>query len=262
MTKKILSIFAIIAVVITSSIVLSGCRIRTVHGRGDMTDRTFEVGNFNAINVSGAYRVAFSYDTDTSLEVAMQENLFEHFRVSVRNNTLYVSSRRNFTTTSTNTPRLYITAPSLVGVNFSGSTRTTDWDKIETDATFTIRTSGSSRINIEVEANRLDIRSSGSSNMNIEMDVDRLDVNLSGSSNMTFNGTAEIVTIVISGSGRVYGLGLETDNTTLTVSGSGRIYISVSNTLVVTISGSGRVRYLGNPTITQQISGSGSIQRV
>ena len=260
MAKKIFIFIAVCALVVGVALPLSGCV--SVQGTGEMRPHTVELSrSFNAINVSGSFVVHFEYSETESVRFEMQDNIFELVRVNVRDNTLRVDSRRSFTTSTENRPRMYVTAPSLTSARFSGSTRAEGWDKI-IEESFELRTSGSSNVNIAVEVKEFAINTSGSSRITAAMEVDELDLRASGSANFTLSGTATELNVRISGSARVEGLLLQTYDTTLSLSGSARVYIAVENTLDVRVSGSARVRYSGRPYITQRISGSGSVQSV
>jgi len=214
-----------------------------------------------------------------SVRVAMQENLFNYLDVSVDDGTLIVSSRRSFVVTPSNNPRLYVQAPSLTGVRLSGSTRFENSDKIVEDS-FNLHTSGSSRVSLDIDADKvyvttsgsstidltvsadyLTIDSSGSTVMDIDMEVLWLNLESSGSSRFDFVGEAFNANFDTSGSTRINGLFLITRDAEVDSSGSTNIYIHVQNTLHVAARGSSRIRYMGNPHVTTNLSGSSSVQR-
>ena len=273
--KKVFSFFALFAMW-AGTLFLGGC---SVVGVGQTASRDFIVGDFSSVNVSGSFSVEFSYAEEASVEIVMQENLFVFLDVTVTGGTLYVNPLRSFQTLPANRPRLYIQAPSLTGVRLSGSTRFESLDTIEEES-FTLRTSGSSRvfldlevdtlsvtttgsstIHLNVDAYNLTINSSGSSNMDIDMDVINLLLTGSGSARFKFTGQAFNANFETSGSSRIDAFFLATRDSDINISGSGRIYIYVSNNLNVRARGSSGVRYMGNPQVTSNTRGSSSIQR-
>ena len=235
---------------IICSLVLSGVIIMLVgcmgigggvRGTGPMTSRDFEVEDFNALNIGGAYDVIWQQSDSVSVTVEMQENLFDFLRVSVRQDTLHVDSTRSFHTSSENTPRVYIFTPYLEMVSFSGAVNAENWDTIEGES-FTIN-------------------GSGAANISISLEVETLDIELSGAGDFTLSGNAHTVNIIASGAAEVSADDLQTSNTNIELSGAGHIDIAVSDHLSVDISGAGHVRYTGNPTIDQSISGAGRLEQ-
>ena len=281
--KKILTM-CVLAVLLIS---LSGCMIvaldgisgNAVHGTGDKVSRDFAVGSFTGLNIAGGYVIVYRQSQESSITVHMQENLFNYLDVSVDDGTLIVSSRRSFVVTPSNNPRLYVQAPSLTGVRLSGSTRFENSDKIVEDS-FNLHTSGSSRVSLDIDADKvyvttsgsstidltvsadyLTIDSSGSTVMDIDMEVLWLNLESSGSSRFDFVGEAFNANFDTSGSTRINGLFLITRDAEVDSSGSTNIYIHVQNTLHVAARGSSRIRYMGNPHVTTNLSGSSSVQR-
>jgi len=239
-------------------IFLTGCGVR---GTGEMVTRDIEVTAFTGIRISGSHSVKFSYADEVSLTVIMQENLFDHLLIDVENGELYVRSRRSFITTAVNRPRLYIAAPSLTAIRLSGSTEIVSSDVIQAD-NFSIRTSGSASITLMLEiAQVLELETSGSSDIDLDVQAERINIQSSGSSKFALNGSANVIDWHTSGAARIDAFELQTKTATVRVSGSANVDVAVVHALTVNISGSGRVRYIGTPHVTQSVSGSGSVSR-
>ena len=228
-------------VVIGTILVLTGCG-NTIQGRGAMVARDFEVSSFTGINVGGSFYVTWRQSDEFAVRIEMQENLFNYHTVDVQNNTLRVRRRNNtsLTVTNENRPRLYIYAPTIESVNFSGSATAQNWDIVNSE-NFTINISGSAV-------------------MDIALDVQSVDIVSSGSGMFTLTGTTYALDIRSSGSSRITANELQANTASINISGSGRAYVNVSDELDVRVSGSGLVRYSGNPTISQHITGSGRVE--
>jgi hypothetical protein len=234
--KKLIGILVTLGTIL----VLVGCG-NTIQGRGPLVARDFDVENFTGINIGGSFYVTWRQSDEFAVRIEMQENLFNYHTVNVQNNTLRVRRRNNtsLTVTNENRPRLYVYAPTLSSVNFSGSATAQNWDTI-TGENFAITISGSATVDVEV-------------------DVQAVEINISGSGRFTLAGTTDSLDIQSSGSGRIIADNLQATTASINVSGSGNVDVNVTDSLDVRVSGSGTIRYSGNPTVSQNISGSGRV---
>ena len=97
----ILKIITFILLVIGSMILLSGCNItnsgNAINGTGSMVSRSFNVGDFTELEVGGgsSFTVIFRQSDDISVNVEMQENLFDFHEVSVNRDRLTISRTTN-----------------------------------------------------------------------------------------------------------------------------------------------------------------------
>jgi len=221
LTKLLMILTLGLSLLLLSACISSNSGTRTITGSGPMISQDFEVNSFNAINVSGNYSIIWRESVDISVTAVMQENLLEYVDVSVRGGTLYVEARRSFSTTGDNTPRIYIYAPNITGLNISGAATAANWDTIQT-RDFTVQ-------------------AEGAASLNLDFDVESLDVQADGAVTINFTGSVSNATIVLNGAGNVD--------------------IAVEDYLNVELNGVGRVRYTGNPTVTQTINGIGTVQQ-
>ena len=232
--KKIIGILLVIG----ASLVLVGC-VDTVRGQGELIARDFDVETFSEVNVGGSFYVIWRESDEFTVTVYMQENLFNNLVVEVQNNTLRVRTTGSTTFTNQNRPRLYVYAPTIEAVNFSGSTTAENWDTIN-------GTSFSANI-------------SGSATLDIVLHVQSVEIDSSGSGRFTLTGTTDILDVSSSGASRIHADQLRANTANINISGSGQAYVNVVDILDVRVSGSGTVRYSGNPQISQNISGSGRV---
>ncbi|MCL2234121.1 MAG: DUF2807 domain-containing protein [Firmicutes bacterium] len=259
--KKLITLLTL-ALLLSSAFFFTGCNGGTaIIGVGNMTERDFvATENFSSIRVSGGFDIRFSYSEDTTVRIVMQENLFEFTTTRVSNNTLYVQPTRSFNTVSVNRPRLYVSSPNFNAARLSGSTRLRS-DDVITGERFNLHTSGSSRVELELDVDRLEITTSGSSNIELTVSADYMTVNSSGSATFNLEGTALNTAIETSGSATINALDLLTINTTIESSGSARIFIYVRDSLTVYARGSSRIRFMGNPTRNTHTRGSSTVER-
>lgn len=178
---------------------------------------------------------------------------------------------------------VYITVPSIEGLNVSGSGDIIGQSKFTT-GDLDLKVSGSGSLKMEadasgdVEANvsgsgDIDLRGkcrsfnsdvSGSGKVILSMAVSGVaDFGVSGSGRIEASGSAQSVRTNISGSGKLLAAALETNKCEVKISGSGDVEINVKNELDATISGSGSVAYKGNPSkVNSHSSGSGKVRKL
>jgi len=213
-----------------------------VKGIGEMVSRTFQINDFTAIDIGGSYIISYRHSQDCSVIVEMQENLFEYLEVSVRKGKLHVGSSKSFNTSGADKrPRVYIEAPYLESISFSGATSMGKWDKVNSQNLF--------------------ISASGAVNIDICLEVEQLDITASGASNIKLDGNAGTVKISASGACNIKAGDLQARDTEIDVSGASNATIACSDNLDAGASGAARVRYTGDPAVTQRVSGAASVKR-
>lgn len=219
-------IFTLILLAIVLAMFLGACNIsiggNSVRGTGEVVTRSFDVGEFSAIDISGNYIVVFRQSPQHALTVVMQENLFDHIQVNTRSNTLQVGSRRSFDTTNENRPQLFIYTPYLTAADFSGAVSAADWDT--------------------VEGQSFSVDISGAVNLNIGLNVENLNMDASGAGNITLWGMANTINIDGSGAFSLSAEGLEIEGGNVTLSGAGTVTLSTLENVNVSTSGVARVR--------------------
>ena len=219
-------------------VLLIGCT-RGVRGTGAMVTRDFEMEDFSALEIRGAYHVTWRQSDSAAITVEMQENLFNYFQASVEGETLYVNSTRNFITRNRNRPRIYIYTPDLEMVNFYGAITAENWDTISGE--------------------NFAIYGYGAINVNILLDVETLDLGLEGAGNFTLSGNADVANVAVVGAANVSAGNLQVGEARIDLDGAGEVDVAVSDSLRVDMFGVGRVQYSGNPTVYRNISGLGRL---
>jgi len=219
-----------------------GSNTEIIRGEGPMVARTFDVAEFDALDISGFCMLIFRQADEVSVELYMQENLFEHHEVVVRNGVLSFGAVSGTSIEyGSHTPRLYVFAPQLTSVDISGTVTTEDWDVIDSQS-FALNISGVATVDIELE-------------------VGSLGLDLSGVANLRLTGRAVTVNVDATGVGDVKAFGLMAQNAVINSSGVGNIDMAVTDTLDVRVSGIGSVRYMGDPIVTPNVSGMGTLSR-
>ncbi len=224
---------------IVIAITLNSC-LNTIDGNGDVKNENRAVSSFNKIDISGGFEVVLNQGEDEKLELTADENLMEFIETKVKNNTLYISSKKP------------------IGNAKSLKVYVTSFDVDEIDASGAIKLSNKGTFQLE----NLEIDISGAADINLNLDVENLSMELSGASESTLAGNANNFEIEISGAGELQAKKLKTRNTSIDISGAGSAIVFAKKTLKVEVSGAGSVQYKGNPKIEKDISGAGSIKKI
>jgi hypothetical protein len=191
-----------------------------VRGRGRTEIQSFEVGQFDGIEVGGAVEVEIIKSPDYKFEIEAQPNVIDQFRHRLKNKTLYIKSDCYHTSAD---PKIRIYTDKFSRIDFSGSGEVFSEDDFVSED-LDIDLSGSGKITLKGETNNLSINISGSGKMELE------------------NLISQDCKINISGSGKCYVDAEETLD--VRISGSGDVYYKGRPVISQNISGSGNVRSL------------------
>jgi len=225
--------------ILITFIILTSC-FNTIDGNGTIVTETRDIDNFNEIDVAGAYELILVQGNKVALEVVADENLLEHIRTEVKNNTLFISNKESIR--KSKSLKLFITVVDLKKIDASGA------------------------VNIHnkniLQAEYLDIDVSGAAELNLIVDLNDFELDLSGASETTLKGKTKNFDIDISGAGELNAKDFEVENAKIDLSGAASANVFVTKNLDVDIAGAGSVKYKGNPTIKKEVSGAGSIKQI
>ena len=197
----------------------AGCDWHRIRGNGHIKTEERPVAAFTDVDASGAYELEW-HPGPPSLRLTTDENLLPKVETFVKGTLLKIKTHGPLA--PTHGLKILITSPSLTGASLSGAAR---FEATElTGASFTLETSGASKIILAGRTNRLVASLTGASQLRAER--------------------------------------LLTDDVELSVTGAGKAEVAVSNSLKASITGAGKVTYTGNPkSVKKEITGAGSIER-
>ena len=227
-----------------------------------MSERSFDVGEFDSVALEGSCRVVVHVGDKASVRAEGDEAAVERLDVRVEDGTLRIARRgswldfRSFGRDAT----VYVAAPALDGASVAGS-GSMRVDRIESRVfEAAVRGSGGLRID-EVRAGLAELSLSGSGSMRIDaLEAEKLDAALAGSGGIRASGTAEDSRVALCGSGSARLEGLETRRTTVAARGSGRIAVQASETVEGSLKGSGSVTVHGPARCSVSRKGSGHVR--
>lgn len=191
-----------------------------VKGNGVLKQENRRVGNFSKIEVGGAVEVEVKVGSSPSLKIEAESNILPLYKTTVQGDTLKVYHEGNIS--SSKTVRIWLTVPSLKGVNVSGAS----------------------------EMTIANLRGS------------QFGAQLSGASQLTAVGAVDALRLSASGASQLNLLKLTAKSATVDASGASQIDLSVSGKLSGDASGASEIAYRGKPTTSVSTSGASSIRAI
>ena len=235
---KLFTILAGVALLLSSA-----CRLGGVRGSGNMITETRNVGDFDRIEISNAYKLIIKQDTagTSKLTVNADDNLMKYIKTDVSGGKLHIYNHKNIRSREGLT--VTVTVKNLKQINASGAVT------VESDGKLT------------VQDLKFDI--SGATKVNMQLDAANVFTDISGVGKMTLSGQASSHHVQSSGMCKLDAYDFVVGDYDIETSGVGRCDINVLNKLNVHTSGAATIRYKGNPKeVNDDKSGASSVKKV
>jgi hypothetical protein len=235
---------SILAGVAAASLV-AGCGSAHSEDGGPNVQRNYEVGNFDRIELAGAYDVTVRTGSAPSVHASGNEKAMERLVVEVKNGilTIHPKERGGFHWGFSNSGKveLQVTVPSLRGAELAGS--------------------GDLRID-SVAGDQFAGGIAGSGNLTVDrLQVGELKIDVAGSGNAkASNGRVKKAEYDIAGSGGIDAAGVAAETASVSIAGSGDVMANASSSANVSIMGSGNVEVKGGAKCSISKAGSGDVR--
>lgn len=217
---------------------------KRVKGNGNITTDTRNVGDYEAISLSGFFDVELVDGKEGKVTIKGDENIIGHIKTEVKNGKLVIKAEKGMNLSPSRNNKLLITVP------------------VEHINEATLSGSGDIIGKTTLVSNSFETSISGSGDINLKVEAKELKASMSGSGDIKLSGTATDFTIRVSGSGDISAYDLQANYVKALVSGSADIKVTATETINARVSGSGDIRYRGNPKkIESKTSGSGGISK-
>ncbi len=199
---------------------MTGCGHETIKGEGAAKQEQREIKAFSGIEIDGNYAILGTIGKPDELVISSNPNILPHIKSSVDSGILIIKNDDS--------------------VNLKPSVAQKIW--FTTEEFQSLRLSGNSQFQIELNSNKLDCE-------------------FKGSHKALLKGKLASLKIVSNGSADINAQGLQVKNAEVEINGSGLVTLSVTDNLKVKINGDGKVIYYsGQPKVEQSISGSGQVR--
>jgi hypothetical protein len=226
-----------------SAAALAGCTQGHAEDGGPNTQRNFQVGAFEGIEVAGPYDVDVRTGSAPSVSASGPQKLLDHMVVEVEDGKLRIHPEErhgmfNWGSGIHGNARVAVTVPALREASIAGS------GGISVD---------------KVNGDRFDGAVAGSGDLSIEsLNVQSLELSIGGSGDVRAgSGQAGTAKYNIAGSGGIDARGVRVGTASVSVAGSGSIHGQATQTADVNIMGSGDVTLTGGAKCNVSKMGSG-----
>ncbi len=210
-----------------------------VEGDGNVTKKSRQVDNFNAVSVSSGIDLYLTQGNAVSLEVETDQNIHEYIITEVKNGVLKIYVDGSIR--SVKEMNVYLTFREIDAITASGGS------DVEASGT--------------INQDKLTIECSGGSDLKIDLKVDDLELSASGGSDADITGEARVFHATSSGGSDLEAMGLKTAECTLESSGGSDAHVYVTETLKVVASGASDVYYKGDAVVDASVSGSSDLHK-
>ena len=230
---------------IAAAAALAGCGQARSENGGPTVERSYSVGDFDRIELAGAYDVTVHTGARPGVQARGGEKVLERLVVEVRNGVLVIEPRKsrgfNWNWSNNGKVTLNVTVPSLRGTQLAGA--------------------GDVRIDA-VKADRFDGGIAGAGDLSVErIEVGALTMDIAGAGSAKL-GTGRVKTAEyeIAGSGGIDAKGVAAETASVSIMGSGSVQANAAKTASVSIMGSGDVDMTGGAKCTISKAGSGDVR--
>lgn len=195
----------------------------TVHAQKNTVSQQRPISNFENIHIKsfGSTQVNITFAHTVDMHITADENIINWIEACVSDNTLTITTLKNFEETGKSKIEINITVPLFKKIEASGS-----------------------RITVY---NRFDAAS--------------MEIKMLGSSSIVFKegGSVEKLSMNILGDGSINALKIKAKDVSASVVGAGRIVLSAETHLVAKVTEGGSIIYEGDPDIIPYVRGEGQI---
>lgn len=213
-----------------------------VKGSGTIKNETRTEGIFRSIKTSGSYNVYITQGTKHDIRIEADDNLLPLIVTKVSGGDLEIYTKKGYEIKPSKTINIYVTLEQLDELSSSGS--------------------GGFYSTGKLKGGKVKFSFSGSTKTDVDLDANDLQIEVSGSSHLNLKGNIPTTRYDVSGSADVEALDLVADNAEINISGTGKLDVAVQKKLNVNVSGMGKVRYKGSPVINQSSSGMAKVTKM
>lgn len=226
---------AAVAILLLSACSASGA----VEGAGSAGQRSFDVGEFNSVELAGHYDVLVTVGGPFLVRAEGDEAALEQLEIRVENGRLRVGTRSG-SWTSSGKATVHVGVPSLESARVAGS------GNLQVAALRTAQFRGAV---------------AGSGNLLLQrLESETASFEIAGSGNLRAAGRARQTSLSVAGSGNGDLSGLESENADISITGSGGADVRASGTASVAIIGSGNVAVTGGARCSVSRVGTGNVR--
>jgi hypothetical protein len=228
--------------------------------RRNIITREMDFTDFNTVEVGSCFRVEIKRGDSHSVTISGGEEFFDYVNVIKSSNTLKISIKPLTFFTRPNL-QASITMPKLKKLRLGGAATCTVGGFSSNDA-FDLYISGSSVLNIDVQAGKAKVEISGAGRLKGTMKLADAEFTLSGASRAELSGTANNVVLNAWGASRLDLTDFALNDTSINLKGASEAAVTVNGKLDMDLSSGSQLYYSGNPTMGKvNVSGASTLSQ-
>jgi hypothetical protein len=232
----------------------------TSAARKNIITREMDFTDFNTVEVGSCFRVEIKQADSHSVTISGGEEFFDYVNVTKSGNTLKISIKPLTFFTRPNL-QASITMPKLKKLRLSGAATCTVNGFRSGDA-FDLYVSGSSVLNIDIEAGKAKVEISGAGRLKGKMKLADAEFTLSGASRAELTGAANNVVLNAWGASRLDLTSFVLNDTSINLKGASEAAVTVNGKLDMDLGSGSQLYYSGNPTMGKiNVSGASTLSQ-
>lgn len=201
------------------------------------------IGSFTEIEISSAFKVVLTQGNTEKLTLEGDDDLLQRVITETRGNKLIIKLKEGTFNKSFQEVTAYLTFKTLSKIDLSGA----------------VNLSGTN----EMKFDNLELECSGATKINLHLNAPKLDCDFSGASTLNLEGSAQLLDIDVSGASKVNASDFVVKNCNIDCSGASYIAIHVTDKLRAEGSGASKISYKGNPSIVESdMSGASKMSKM
>jgi hypothetical protein len=247
---------AILVVILSTLVVLNGCKITAV-GSGNLETREFDYRDFIEVEASWTFEVDISRGEQYRVSVTADDNLFEYLNVRKEGKALILGLKGAVVPLNI-TLKAVIVMPDLQELELDGASKGKISGFSSTNP-LVIDVSGASSLNIDnLETGDLFLDVAGASRVSGSIESADCRFGISGASITELEGSGGDLQSDVSGASGAKLGDFAVADASVKVSGASNATINASGRLDADVSGASTLNYIGNPTLGEIEVSSGS----
>lgn len=242
---------------------LTGCRLNTVQGNGQVTTREFQVEDFSAIRLEGV-KIRFEYTQQagpSGLSVTLDENLFEDLQIETAGSCLIIAPKNKQSQLIPTQFRICARSPELTSLEKIGSGEFTVFAPLACDE-LQIRLAGRNTVLLQdtVAVTHLNIKLAGNNTFETNALVcNRLEGRAAGKNKFLLKGKVHTAAFDLAGSNKIDAAACRINSLESKSAGTATIKAHVTDRLKYNSAGKISVTYRGNPAVIRQTAGISTV---
>lgn len=267
--KKQRALMAILAGLLLTTLLISGCRSILVTrngdtGTGETGTRQYNITEFTRVDIGSAFTYEIKQSDTYSITVTANKNLFDDIKVTKEGQTLRIEKKTPWSLINLGSgrPRAVITMPQLYGLDSSGATNGVV-SRFSSTEDLGIRVSGASSVElVAIAAGDTNFNISGASDVDGALNAEGIDLDISGASSIQLEGAAGDIDVEASGASRLNLAELTVNDANVTLSGASQGTLNLDGRLDIELSGASQLEYIGEPVLGEMdISGASTLKK-